>query len=98
MKTFAVIGAGRFGSSLARTLYELGHEVMIMDSNDEIIQSVSEHVTHAVVVDVMDEAALRELGLSNFDVVIVAIGSDTEASIMATIIDRKSTRLNSSHL
>ncbi len=89
MKTFAVIGAGRFGSSLARTLYELGHEVMIMDSNDEIIQSVSEHVTHAVVVDVMDEAALRELGLSNFDVVIVAIGSDTEASIMATIMAKE---------
>lgn len=89
MKTFAVIGAGRFGSSLARTLHELGHEVMIMDFNDEIIQSVSEYVTHAVVVDVMDEAALRELGLSNFDVVIVAIGSDTEASIMATIMAKE---------
>lgn len=89
MKSFAVIGAGRFGSSLARTLYELGHEVMVMDSDEEIIQSISDEVTHGVVVDVMDEFALRDLGLSNFDVVIVAIGSDTEASIMATIIAKE---------
>ena len=89
MKSFAVIGAGRFGSSLARTLYELGHEVMVMDSDEEIIRSISDEVTHGVVVDVMDEFALRDLGLSNFDVVIVAIGSDTEASIMATIIAKE---------
>lgn len=89
MKSFAVIGCGRFGSSLARTLHELGHEVMVMDSNEEIIQGISEDVTHAVVVDVMDEAALKELGLSNFDVVIISIGSDTEASIMATLIAKE---------
>lgn len=89
MKSFAVIGAGRFGSSLARTLYELGHEVMVMDSDEEIIQHISEDVTHSVVVDVMDEFALKDLGISNFDVVIVAIGSDTEASIMATIIAKE---------
>ncbi len=85
MKSFAVIGCGRFGSSLAKTLYGLGHEVMAMDSNEEIIQEISDEVTHAVVVDTMDEFALRELGLSNFDVVIVSIGSNVEASIMATI-------------
>ncbi|TJX13022.1 TrkA family potassium uptake protein [Tissierella creatinini] len=89
MKTFAVIGAGRFGSSLARTLFELGHEVMILDSDEEIIQAISDDVTHAVVVDVMDEFALKELGLSNFDVVVIAIGSDTEASIMATIMAKE---------
>lgn len=85
MKSFAVIGCGRFGTSLARTLYGLGHEVMAMDSNEEIIQEISDEVTHAVVVDTMDEFALKELGLSNFDVVIVSIGSNVEASIMATI-------------
>lgn len=86
MKSFAVIGCGRFGSSLARTLYELGHEVMALDANEEIIQELSDEVTHGVVVDVMDEFALKELGLSNFDVVVVSIGSNIEASIMATII------------
>ena len=89
MKSFAVIGAGRFGSSLARTLFELGHEVMVMDSDEEKIQSLSDNVTHAVIVDVMDEGALRELGLSNFDVVVIAIGSDTEASVMATIMAKE---------
>lgn len=89
MKSFAVIGAGRFGSSLARTLFELGHEVMVMDSDEEKIQSISDNVTHAVIVDAMDEGALRELGLSNFDVVVIAIGSDTEASIMATIMAKE---------
>lgn len=85
MKSFAVIGCGRFGSSLAKTLYGLGHEVMALDSNEEIIQEISDEVTHAVVVDTMDEFALRELGLGNFDVIIVSIGSNVEASIMATI-------------
>ena len=89
MKSFAVIGCGRFGSSVARTLYGLGYEVLALDSNEEIIQEISDEVTHAVVVDVMDEIALKELGLSNFDVVIVSIGSNTEASIMATIIAKE---------
>ena len=89
MKSFAVIGCGRFGSSVAKTLYGLGYEVLALDSDEEIIQNISDEVTHAVVVDVMDEVALKELGLSNFDVVVVSIGSNTEASIMATIIAKE---------
>lgn len=89
MKSFAVIGCGRFGKSVARTLFSLGYEVMALDSNEEIIQEISDEVTHAVVVDVMNEVALKELGLSNFDVVVVSIGSNTEASIMATIIAKE---------
>lgn len=89
MKSFAVIGCGRFGSSVATTLYHMGHEVMAVDSNEELVQSISEDVTHAVVVDVMDEIAVGELGLSNFDIVIVSIGSNVEASIMATIMAKE---------
>lgn len=89
MKSFAVIGCGRFGTSLARTLSSLGHEVMVIDIDEEIIQEISEDVTHSVVVDVMDEISLKELGIGNFDVVIVSIGSNTEASIMATIIAKE---------
>ena len=86
MKSFAVIGCGRFGSSIAKTLFDIGNEVLAVDKNPELVKEISEHVTYAVEADVMDESVLKELGLSNFDVVIVSIGSSLEASIMATLI------------
>jgi len=86
LKSFVVIGCGRFGSSIARTLYSLGNEVLAIDSSEEIIKEISEEVTHAVQADVMDETVLMDLGLRNFDVAVVAIGSDIEASIMATLV------------
>ncbi|MBU5440244.1 TrkA family potassium uptake protein [Tissierella sp. MSJ-40] len=89
MKSFAVIGCGRFGSSIARTLYNLGNEVMAIDISEERVQEISEEVTHAVQADIMDESVLKDLGLRNFDVVIVSIGSDIEASIMATLIAKE---------
>lgn len=85
MKSFVVIGCGRFGTSVAKTLYELGNEVMAVDMDTDTIQEISEYVTHAVVADVLDESILHELGLSNFDVVIISIASNIEASIMATL-------------
>ncbi len=85
MKSFVVIGCGRFGTSVAKTLYNLGNEVMAVDMDPVVIQEISEYVTHAVVADVLDEAVLHELGLSNFDVVIISIASNIEASIMATL-------------
>lgn len=89
MKSFVVIGCGRFGKSVATTLYSLGNEVLAIDRSQETIQEVSEEVTHAVQADVMDEGVLKELGLSNFDVAIISIGSDLEASIMATLIAKE---------
>lgn len=89
MKSFAVIGCGRFGTTLARTLVELGNEVMAVDKSADIIQEMSEDVTYAVEADVMDESTLKELGLSNFDVVVVSIGSDIQASIMASLIAKE---------
>ncbi len=85
MKSFVVIGLGRFGTSVAKTLYELGNEVMAVDLDPDVVQEISEYVTHAVVADVLDESVLHELGLSNFDVVIISIASNIEASIMATL-------------
>jgi len=84
-KQFLVIGAGRFGSALARTLYELGHEVVVVDQNEEAVEDIMNHVTHAVIADATDEDALRKLGCSNFDTVIVAIGENLEANILATV-------------
>lgn len=86
MKSFVVLGVGRFGYSLARTLYNLGHDVLVVDSNEEVIQDIADHVTHAVVGDCVDEATLRSLGVRNFDVVVVAIGGDLQSGILATVI------------
>ena len=85
VKQYLVIGAGRFGSALASTLYELGHEVVVADSSEARIDEVMENVTHAVILDATDEDALQKLGLKNFDEVIVAIGNDLEASILTIV-------------
>lgn len=85
-KQFAVIGMGRFGSSVAKTLFNLGYEVLAVDSNENRAQEVVSMVTHAVTADSTDEEALRALGISNFDVVVVAIGLDIQSSILTTLI------------
>ncbi|HYF92174.1 MAG TPA: TrkA family potassium uptake protein [Symbiobacteriaceae bacterium] len=85
-KQIAVLGLGRFGSSVARTLQSLGHEVLGIDGNPDLVEMLSPDVTHAVTCDVTDEDSLRSLGLRNFDCAVVAIGHDVQASIMATVI------------
>ena len=89
MKQYIVIGCGRFGSSVASTMHHLGHQVMAIDKYEDSVQSISDKVTHSLIVDVTDEQALRSLGLGNFDVAVVAIGSDIRASIMATLIAKE---------
>lgn len=89
MKQFVVIGCGRFGSSVAETLYKLGHEVLAIDLDEEKVQEISGRVTCAVQADVSDEKVLIELGIRNFDVVIVSIGSNYQASIMATLMAKE---------
>lgn len=84
-KQFAIIGMGRFGSSVARTLYEMDYEVMGIDENEERINENIQFVTHAVAADSTDERALREIGIRNFDVVVVAIGVDIQASILTVL-------------
>ncbi|MGI6703558.1 MAG: potassium channel family protein [Clostridia bacterium] len=86
LKQFAVLGLGRFGSSLAKALYGLGHDVLALDEREDVVQDISESVTHAVQADATDESTLRSLGLRNFDVVIISIGSDIQASILITLI------------
>ncbi|MFM1652014.1 potassium channel family protein [Brevibacillus sp. B_LB10_24] len=85
-KQFAIIGMGRFGSSVARTLYEMDYEVMGIDEDEERINENIQYVTHAVAADSTDETALKEIGIRNFDVVVVAIGHDIQASILTTLI------------
>lgn len=85
-KQFVVIGAGRFGSSVAMKLTELGNEVMVVDRSEETIQKLSDTVTYAVQADATDENALKSLGIRNFDVAIVTIGGDIQASILVTLM------------
>lgn len=85
-KQFLVIGAGRFGSSVAKTLYELGHDVMIVDNDETLIQQISDSVTHAVQANAVSETALHSIGIKDFDVVVVAIGHEMQSSIMACIL------------
>ncbi|CBH21260.1 NAD-binding site [Acetoanaerobium sticklandii] len=89
MKNYVVIGCGRFGSSVAKTLYSLGHEVLAIDKNEEKVQNIAEQVTHAVEADCTDENVLRSLGIRNFDVAVISIGSDIQSSIMATLIAKE---------
>lgn len=89
MKQIIVVGCGRFGSSVAKTLSKLGHDVMVVDQNPDIIKDISEHVAHAVQMDALDEPSFRTMGIRNFDVAVIAIGSDLEASIMATLIAKE---------
>ncbi|SDK75072.1 potassium channel family protein [Natronincola ferrireducens] len=86
MKQYVIIGCGRFGRSVAENLYKLGNDVLAIDENEETVQSISDKVTHAVEADATDENALRSLGIRNFDVAVITIGSDIQSSIMATLI------------
>ena len=86
MRQFAVIGIGRFGYSVARTLAEQGCQVLAIDSSPEEVESIAEFVTQAVQLDSTDEKALRAVGITDMDVVVVAIGVNKEASIMTTLL------------
>jgi trk system potassium uptake protein TrkA len=81
-----VIGLGRFGSAVARELERLGHQVLAIDQGEQQVNDIAPHVTHALQLDAADEAALRSAGASDFDTAIVAISSDAEPSIFATMV------------
>ncbi len=82
---FAVIGLGRFGSSLALTLEEHGHYVLGIDDRIEIVQSFSNSLTHVVALDATDDNALRGVDIAHFDTVVVAIGTDFESNLLITV-------------
>lgn len=85
-KQIVVVGLGRFGVSLAMQLHEMGHDVLALDIEATKVQEALSRVTHAVHVDATNEDALRQLGLSNFDIGIVAIGTNIQSSILATLL------------
>lgn len=85
MKSYIVIGLGRFGSEVARRLYMQGCEVLVVDNSNELVQQISDEVTHAAVGDARDKEVLRALGAKEFDCAIVAIGGSLADSVLATM-------------
>lgn len=85
MKSYMVIGLGRFGSSVARQLCRLGAEVLAIDVRSDLVQQIAPDVTHAVVGDAQDKEVLRALGAGHFDCALIAIGDDLAASVLTTM-------------
>ena len=85
-KQVVVVGLGRFGSNVAKALFQNGHDVLALDTNERLVQEIMGDVTYAVQGDATDEAVLKELAVPNFDAGVVAIGSDLQASIMVTVL------------
>lgn len=86
VKSYAVLGLGSFGKSVARSFMELGIEVLAVDRNKMIVNEIASEVTYAVQMDVTNEDALKSIGIERMDGVIVAIGENLEASVMATLL------------
>ena len=87
--SYAVVGMGRFGSSVAKELSKGGADVLAIDLNEERVRSIAEHVTYAVKADITDAETVASLGLSNMDAVVVAVTRSMDASIMATIMAKE---------
>lgn len=84
-KQILIIGLGKFGMSLARELSKYDCEVMAIDSDSDLVDDAAEFVTHAARVDATDPNALKELGVTNFDMAVIGIGENLEASIMIAL-------------
>ena len=85
MKSYVVIGLGRFGTELATQLYAIGEEVMAIDLDENLIDKIADRVTRAVAADARDRDVLEKLGVENFERAIVAVGSDLAASALITM-------------
>ena len=86
MKSVLIIGMGRFGRHMAQKLYDLGHDVLAIDKNEEKINKVLSYVTNAQIGDSTDESFIDSLGVSNFDLCVVAIGDDFQSSLETTAL------------
>lgn len=85
MKSFVVIGLGRFGMQVAKKLSQQGCEVLALDRSSDLVQQLGEIVTQAVIADARDKEVLRSLGVKDFDCAVVAIGDSLSDSVLATL-------------
>ncbi len=85
MKSFAVIGLGRFGEAVALQLADMGYEVLAVDNDMERVNLIADKVTRAVSADAKSESVLKSLGLTNYDCVVVSIGGDVSESVLTAL-------------
>ncbi len=88
-KSFMVIGLGRFGTSTAIMLTRIGHEVLAVDRRTDRVNAVKNDILHVVQADTSDERAVQQLGVSNFDCIVICIGDDIRASVLTTVLCRE---------
>lgn len=88
-QSFAVLGLGKFGMALTMALINENQDVLVVDSNEEVVNDVSHLVTHAVIADATDEDELRDLEINSFDHVFVTLGENVEGSIITTMLAKK---------
>ena len=86
MKSVLIVGMGRFGRHMAQKLYDMNHEVLAIDKNEEKINKVLPYVTNAQIGDSTNESFIDSLGVSNFDLCVVAIGDDFQSSLETTAL------------
>ena len=87
--SIAILGLGKYGRSLAENMYKLGADVLVVDKDPVLVDEFSTKVNSAIKADLANEAELNELGLGNLDVVVVAMGSNLEASIMSVAVAKE---------
>jgi trk system potassium uptake protein TrkA len=90
----AVIGMGRFGTTLAKELYRIGHDVLIIDRDELLTQSMVGQVTYVVTGDAASSDLLEEVGISNIDTAVVAIGTDIQSSVLVTVLLKQQFQIN----
>ncbi len=83
--TYIIIGLGRFGREMAVKLFELGEEVLAVDTDETVVDKIADYVTRAVAADARDIDVLKKLGAENYDRAVVAVGSDLAASALITM-------------
>jgi len=86
MKRYIVVGVGQFGYSVAKTLVDMGCDVLAIDHNENRVQQISDQIPHAVAASGIDEKSLRSLSAQEFDVAVVSCGESLESSILSTVI------------
>ena len=89
MKHIVIIGVGRFGTVIAKDLYQKGHEVLAIDQDNERVQKISSHVTYAVQANFTDTKSLETLGINEFDIGIIGIGKNLYDNLAASHILKK---------
>ncbi|MFD1672544.1 potassium channel family protein [Agrilactobacillus yilanensis] len=88
-KNFAVLGLGRFGESVVRTLYETHQDVLAVDIKEDRVRALMDVSTQTLIADTQDEEVLRSLNIDTFDYVVIGIGNNMEASILTTLLAKE---------